>query len=89
MRVLKEINDTSVIARQKIERNMLSFRNALSLMILTRTRDSNVMRNALELAQSKILFEYRLRWKIGIPKTNAELRLYRIEIHLTKWKFKI
>lgn len=68
---------------------MLSFRNALSLMILTRTRDSNVMRNALELAQSKILFEYRLRWKIGIPKTNAELRLYRIEIHLTKWKFKI
>lgn len=33
---------------------MLSFRNALSLMILTRTRDSNVMRNALELAQSEI-----------------------------------
>ena len=54
MSVLKEINDTSVIARQKIERNMLSFRNALSLMILTRTRDSNVMRNALELAQSEI-----------------------------------
>lgn len=54
MSVLNEINDTSVIARQKIERNMLSFRNALSLMILTRTRDSNVMRNALELAQSEI-----------------------------------
>lgn len=54
MSVLNEINDTSVIARQKIERNMLSFRNALSLMILTRTRYSNVMRNALELAQSKI-----------------------------------
>lgn len=54
MSVLNEINDTSVIARQKIERNMLSFRNALSLMILTRTRDSNVMCNALELAQSKI-----------------------------------
>ena len=54
MSVLKELNDTSVIARQKIERNMLSFRNALSLMILARTRDSNVMRNALELAQSEI-----------------------------------
>lgn len=54
MSVLKEINDTSVIARQKIERNMLSFRNALSLMILTRTRDSNLMRNALKLAQSEI-----------------------------------
>ncbi|PMO40019.1 hypothetical protein BCT10_21010 [Vibrio splendidus] len=54
-------------------------------MILTRTCASNVMRNALELAQSKILFEYR----IGIPRTNAELRLYRKEIHLTKWKFKI
>ncbi|CDT08382.1 hypothetical protein VCR5J5_1440011 [Vibrio crassostreae] len=54
MSVLKEINDTNVIARQKIERNMLSFRNALSLMILTRTRDSNLMRNALKLAQSEI-----------------------------------
>lgn len=54
MSVLNEINDTNVIARQKIERNMLSFRNALSLMILTRTRDSNVIRNALELAQSEI-----------------------------------
>lgn len=62
MSVLNEINDTRVIARQKIERNMLSFRNTLSLMILTRTRDSNVMRNALELAQSMILFEYYLRW---------------------------
>ncbi|KAA8600938.1 hypothetical protein F0Z19_1444 [Vibrio cyclitrophicus] len=34
MSVLKEINDTRVIASQKIERNMLSFRNALSLIIL-------------------------------------------------------
>ena len=33
---------------------MLSLRNALSLMILIRTRDSNLMRDALELAQSKI-----------------------------------
>lgn len=67
---------------------MLSFRNALSLMILTRTRDSNLMCNALELAQSMILFEYCLGG-IGIPKTNAELRLYSKEIHLTKCKFKI
>lgn len=50
----ERIKDTSVIAKQKIERNMLSFRNALSLMILTHTRDSNLMCNALELAQSEI-----------------------------------
>ncbi len=52
-------------------------------MILTRTRDSNVMRNALELAQSMILLSIALGG-IGIPKTNAELRLYSKEIHLTK-----
>ncbi len=68
--VLNEISLMfSVIKLKKSKGNMLSFRNALSLMILTRTRDSNVMRNALELAQSKTYINipancYTQNWRL-------------------------